>query len=339
MSNCFKLKNKEHQKTKPTGAVSHNSSFDQQPTVFDEQLLVDPVDPVMKVFQPFIFDGSVSFRNNQSSVCPIKILRDTGASQSLILTKTLTFSTNSYSGKKFLMQGIDAQNYTSVPLHDIKLESKLVSGEVQIGIIDSLPFEGIHLILGNDLAGSKVRVVPVLSDKPVIHQKPDPIEDDIPNLYPSCAVTRAMSKRKQFDVEDADNSSDLSDTFLPKLFESSESRENFSESNLVIEQQNDPDISALIQNASDETDASKNSNCYFMKNGILMRKWRPSDVSVDDTWQARTQIVIPKAYRSEVLSLAHETPLSGHLGVNKTYQKNHQSLLLAWDSKRRGLIL
>ena len=117
MPNCFKLKNKKHQKTKPTGAVSHNSSFDQQPTVFDEQLLVDPVDPVMKVFQPFIFDGSVSFRNNQSSVCPIKILRDTGASQSLILTKTLPFSTNSYSGKNVLIQGIDAQNYTSVPLH------------------------------------------------------------------------------------------------------------------------------------------------------------------------------------------------------------------------------
>ena len=127
-----------------------------------------------------------------------------------------------------------------------------------------------------------------------------------------------MSKRKHFDVEDADNSSDLSDTFLPKLFESLESRENFSESNLVIEQQNHPDISALIQNASDETDASKNSNCYFMKNGILVLKWRPSDVSVDDTWQARTQIVIAKAYRSEVLSLAHETPLSGHLGLNKT---------------------
>ena len=162
-------------------------------------------------------------------------------------------------------------------------------GEVQIGIIDSLPFEGIHLTLGNDLAGSKVRVVPV------IHQKPDPIEDDIPNLYLSCAVTRAMSKRKQFDVEDADNSGNLSDTFLPKLFESSESRKKFSESNLIIEQQNDPDISALIKNASDETDASKNLNCYFMKNGILMRKWKPLDVSADDTWQARTQIVIPKA--------------------------------------------
>ena len=124
MSNCFKLKNKEHQKTKPTGAVSHNSTIDQKPT----EQLVDPVDPVMKVFQPFIFDGSVSFQNDQSPVYPIKILRDTGASQWLILTKTLPFSTNSYSGKNVLIPGINAQNYTSVPLHYIKLESKLVSG-------------------------------------------------------------------------------------------------------------------------------------------------------------------------------------------------------------------
>ena len=37
------------------------------------------------------------------------------------------------------------------------------------------------------------------------------------------------------------------------------------------------------------------------------------------------QIVVPKIYRSEILRLAHETPMSGHLGVNKTYHKilNH----------------
>ena len=28
-----------------------------------------------------------------------------------------------------------------------------------------------------------------------------------------------------------------------------------------------------------------------------------------------------KIYRSEILSLAHETPMSGHLDVNKTYHK------------------
>ena len=34
---------------------------------------------------------------------------------------------------------------------------------------------------------------------------------------------------------------------------------------------------------------------------------------------------IPPAYRQDILSLAHGTPLAGHLGINKTYYKvlNH----------------
>ena len=35
--------------------------------------------------------------------------------------------------------------------------------------------------------------------------------------------------------------------------------------------------------------------------------------------------MVPRIYRSEILSLAHETPMPGHLVVNKTYHKilNH----------------
>ena len=166
MSNCFKLKNKEakeQQNPKPTGVLFNNLNNNDRPSVSDPTPL-DRVDPIMKVFQPFVCDGSVSFQNNESTVSQVKILRDTGASQSLILTNTLPFSEKSYSGKNALIRGIDAQKYTSVPLHNINLQSKLVSGEVQIGIIDSLPFNGIHLLLGNDLAGSKVNVDPILSD-------------------------------------------------------------------------------------------------------------------------------------------------------------------------------
>ena len=56
-----------------------------------------------------------------------------------------------------------------------------------------------------------------------------------------------------------------------------------------------------------------------------MRKWRSLEVSADDEWAVNHQIVVPKIYRSEILSLAHESPMSGHLGVNKTYHKilNH----------------
>ena len=37
------------------------------------------------------------------------------------------------------------------------------------------------------------------------------------------------------------------------------------------------------------------------------------------------QVVVLPVYWEDVLRLAHETPLAGHLGVNKTYRKilNH----------------
>ena len=56
-----------------------------------------------------------------------------------------------------------------------------------------------------------------------------------------------------------------------------------------------------------------------------MRKWRPPDVSAADEWTINHQIVVPRVYRPEILNLARETPMSGHLGVNKTYHKilNH----------------
>ena len=57
------------------------------------------------------------------------------------------------------------------------------------------------------------------------------------------------------------------------------------------------------------------------RNGILMRKWRSHEVPSDDEWFVNHQIVVPKIYRSEISTLAHETSMSGHLGVNKTYHK------------------
>ena len=52
-----------------------------------------------------------------------------------------------------------------------------------------------------------------------------------------------------------------------------------------------------------------------------MKKWQTFDVPADDGWAIYHQIVVPKSYRHEILSIAHESPMSGHLGINKTYHK------------------
>ena len=48
-------------------------------------------------------------------------------------------------------------------------------------------------------------------------------------------------------------------------------------------------------------------------------------VPASQEWKALYQIVLPQKYRHDVLSLAHEAPMAGHLGMKKTYCKvlNH----------------
>ena len=100
--------------------------------------------------------------------------------------------------------------------------------------------------------------------------------------------------------------------------------DTLSKSQLIQEQQTDPEISKLIFRALPEDEISQIPMCYYIKNGIL-RIWRPFDVPADDEWAVYHQIVVPKSYRHEILSIAHESPMSGHLGINKTYYKiiNH----------------
>lgn len=109
-----------------------------------------PSKPVMDVFEPFIHDGSVSLSSNMSDCTPIKILGDTGASQSLLLSDTLSFSEESSAGVSVLIKGVNCSEYTPVPLHTVYLSSNLVSGPVKVGVQSSLPFDGVQLILGND---------------------------------------------------------------------------------------------------------------------------------------------------------------------------------------------
>ena len=87
-----------------------------------------------------------------------------------------------------------------------------------IGFTPSLPFKGVHLLLGNDLAGDKVVVNPLVTDTPNIGQTDDPIGQEIPDLYPSCAVTRAMAKKAI--LKNSNSDIDLTDTFIGQYFNS-----------------------------------------------------------------------------------------------------------------------
>ena len=387
LSECFKLKRKQIQddSSRPTGCLTVTTPKSNNDLDLPIARARPTSDSIMEVFMPFLYDGYVSLPSEGSKAIPIRILRDTGASQSLIAANVLPFSDSTYSGTSVLIQGVDSPTYSSVPLHHVHLMSDLVTGPVSVGIKSSLPFDGVHLLLGNDLAGDKVKVNPLLTEKPCYDQKLDSVEQEIPGLYPSCVVTRSMSKIpcnevKQLSqdstiVPSSGSTSDITshssdDTKVcsentsfctnattdhanledilfkqaekqPSVSNSQQSESDLQHNNsnntsqLVIEQHNDPEIDLLFQEAIDEEEAKHNRVCYYIRNGVLMCKWRPLTTPADQEWSIVHQIVVPKVYRSEILTVAHEHPLSGHLGVNKTYNKILQHFF--WPNLRKDV--
>ncbi|XP_070402733.1 uncharacterized protein [Nothobranchius furzeri] len=106
-------------------------------------------------FGPFMSEGQVSLTESCEKLTPVKILRDTGASQTLISQKVLPFDDLSSTGSSVLLAGVNAVP-VSRPLHRIYLRSGLFTGLCEVAVCPSLPVEGVALLLGNDLAGGAV---------------------------------------------------------------------------------------------------------------------------------------------------------------------------------------
>ena len=210
----FKRKKEKQEGLKPTGLTFLRSK--QQSCVKEDdptQTERSETDSVMEIYEPFLSDGFVSLNSDYAQSTPIKILRDTRVFQSLILADTLPFSEKTSSGTSVFIQGVEC-GFVNVPLHNIYLFPDLVTGLMAVGIRLSLPVKGVHLLLGNDLAGDKVVVNPLLTNIHYIDQPPDPIEQEIPDFYPSCAVTRAMAEK----AKQNDGGIDLTDTFFGQSF-------------------------------------------------------------------------------------------------------------------------
>ncbi|KAL1261229.1 hypothetical protein QQF64_009056 [Cirrhinus molitorella] len=297
-------------------------------------------------YVPFIMDGFVSLVGDANLRKPVRILRDTGAAQSFILEGILPLSDASSIGSSVLVQGFE-MGFVSVPLHEIEIESSLITGRVVVGVRPCLPVRDVTFILGNDLAGGKVFASPEVTNVPLPCVTPDELAQKYPEVFPSCAVTRAMSQRlknKSSGKSEGEWKFDLNDTFLSnsdfgevKCLNSIDGLDiaikkgdehsvglvklSLSREQLIAEQRKDETMSSLLEAVVPVEQLESVSQGYFVEDGVLMRKWRPSNASAADQRQVVKQVVVPPSYRSEILKLAHDGPFAGHLGVNKTYDR------------------
>ena len=214
----------------------------------------------------------MSLTEDRESV-PVKILRDTGATQSSLAANVLPLSEKTSIEASVLIQGVEL-GVISVPLHKVYLRSELVRGPVIIGVRPTLPIQGVSLILGNDLAGGKVKPkLQVVSNLGRLLSSAT-ASDGLSGTFPACVVTRATERRMQ---EQEDQDSDDSHLTSSNTRSHQESHDlsmasnlvdtPFSRSQLAADQAEDSEVCRLAQGALSEEEADLHAQCFYIKSG------------------------------------------------------------------------
>ena len=294
--------------------VEKNKGIKVNPLHNNKSCIEDKISPntesdYMENYKPFISEGVVSLVGDENSSQKVKILRDTGATQSLMLDSVLPLTENSFTGANVLISGVE-MGVLEVPLHEVNIKSSLINGNIVIGMRPSLPVEGISLILGNDLAGERVMVDPRVVEKPREDEETEKLAEKFPGIFPASVVTRSMKAKKEAIKEQGKEEIGLSGTFLENIdvkFEErnkekadkalmrnesrnvkenipekqeSESKSVISRQNLIEEQSNDKELLDLFKIALTPVEAEKVSVGYLIKDNILMRKWSSHRVTI-----------------------------------------------------------
>ncbi len=292
-----------------TDVTETTKDFDHGTSIEVGEEVCDPKLVAMKNFVPFITEGCVSLLNSESKI-PVKILRDTGSSESFILESVLPFSEVSSEGRSVLIRGIGL-NTLSVPLHRVHLTCDLVCGEVSLGVRPSLPVDGITVILGNNLAGGRVwrEVIPPPEVVPIpVTGNSDILHQTFPEVFTTCAVTRAKSREMTFEKQE------VSKYVVPGLITLSP----ISHRDLVDAQQKDPELQKLFDAVISPQEVRSAVSGCFIQDEMLLRKYVP--YKKDLLGECIIQVVVPKLFRDVVLQHAHGE-VAGHLGVKKTYER------------------
>ena len=135
-------------------------------------------------------------------------------------------------------------------------------------------------------------------------------------------VTRSSHKVLQ-DIEVPDNSHDLENTFMNTTDEDIINIKHLScnKAKIIIDQQSDETLKQCYNDLVPFEELDDHDICYYLNDGLLMRKYRPPEARADEAWRIINQIVLPQCYRTEVISMAHAITWAGHLGVNKTNER------------------
>ena len=94
----------------------------------------------MENYKPFISEAVVPLVGDESNSQKVKIFRDTGATQTLMLNSVLPLTENSFTGANVPISGVE-MGVLEVPLHKVNIKSCLINCNIVMRPL--LPVEGI----------------------------------------------------------------------------------------------------------------------------------------------------------------------------------------------------
>lgn len=244
-------------------------------------------------------DGFVR-SGNSTEQRKVKILRDTGAAQSLILRESLPID-RECSNKEYVLLSGFPDTVRSYPVESFYLSCPSFSGYLKLAVIDKFPIKDVDLVLGNDVA---------------LINKTFPIVLSSGNEISVVTRSKASSVDSAESVVDVDLSSlDRSDSLV---IDSGvlDNKLNWTTKELITAQK--ADFKDLPVESGEITDLTVPR--FKIINNILYRISRPFD-AINTGCEIVKQIVVPFVYRKELMTLAHENGLAGHFGVFKTTRK------------------
>ena len=222
----------------------------------------------LEEFKPFLSEGRVQLLGTNGGPVRVAMLRDTGAAQSLIVEASLPADFKVTD--EFVLIGGFPDSLVTCPLLQVYLDSELIKDCFKVAIVQSLPIEGIDMILANDIAKWRVVTEPLLVSKPRIEVGRVNLDGNDP--VPVNVVTRAQGKKDSVgDIRlntlfNGVDQVSLKDNYDEKL---KVNDIDWSRDTLIREQKGDPEISKL------RSAAEGDDKVFFIDKGVLMRYYVP----------------------------------------------------------------
>jgi hypothetical protein len=316
---CFYCKGPHYKRDCPKLRQDQAATVNFVKTYFDRRSATDVNDYVVPV----------TVKNDSGEDVVLSCWRDTGAKVSLLREGSVPLSCLKPTGEIVHVMGVNSVDAAEVPEYEMTVESPILSGRILVAVTPRtfcMPNAKYPFLLGNDF-GPKLTFGPVTVNAVMTRSKARlqvQVKDSDKSRDDSAEVNGTTDSHPVVQpdlVETNDNATVLESIkalFEPDLDKEMTVTDTSTDSTLAMKQRQDPTLTEVFDKVAE---LGQYDNYKMHANGLLVHVVHKPEAGTPSGASNLPCIVVPRDLRTQVLTLAHSIPASGHLGVGKTRKR------------------